>query len=149
MAARAAGIQAIDGPYGLVGDTDGLVQRSRLARALGLDGKWTIHPDQIAVVNEIFAPTREEFARASAMLAALSQASDGAAMFAGEMVDEASRKMAERVVLAGEAAGYRRVSPRAAQTRAGVEQGLVAPDHPRADLAVAASTCPAVRRERR
>ena len=106
VAARAAGLQAIDGPYGLIADTDGLVQRSRLARALGLDGKWTIHPDQIAVVNEIFAPTREEFARAAAMLAAFSQAVDGATLFAGEMIDEASRKMAERVVLAGEAAGY-------------------------------------------
>src|ERR1700730_18260954 len=55
LAARAAGIQAIDGPYALIEDIDGLTQRSRLARALGIDGKWTIHPAQIAVVNEIFA----------------------------------------------------------------------------------------------
>ena len=62
IVARAAGIQAIDGPYALIDDTDGLVRRSRIARALGVDGKWTIHPLQIAVVNDIFTRTREEFA---------------------------------------------------------------------------------------
>ena len=58
VAARAAGIQAIDGPYGNIKDEDGLRARARLARALGLDGKWTIHPGQIAVVNEVFSPER-------------------------------------------------------------------------------------------
>ena len=106
IAARAAGIQAIDGPYGLIDDTDGLARRSRLARALGIDGKWTIHPSQIAVVNEIFAPTLEEFAHASAMLAAYAKAAAGAATFGGEMIDEASRKMAERIMIAGRAAGH-------------------------------------------
>jgi citrate lyase subunit beta/citryl-CoA lyase len=106
VAARAAGLQAIDGPYALIEDTDGLARRSRLARALGVDGKWTIHPTQIAVVNEIFAPSREEFEHAGALLAAYSQAAAGAAIFGGEMIDEASRKMAERIVLAGRAAGY-------------------------------------------
>ncbi len=59
VAARAAGIQAIDGPYGAFKDEEGLRARARLSRALGLDGKWTIHPSQIAVVNEIFSPSRE------------------------------------------------------------------------------------------
>jgi citrate lyase subunit beta / citryl-CoA lyase len=110
VAARAAGIQAIDGPYGNVGDEEGLRERSRLAAALGMDGKWTIHPGQIAVVNETFTPSREEWERAEAMLAAYRAAADeggrGAAMFDGEMIDEANRKMAERVARAGEAAGY-------------------------------------------
>ena len=106
IAARAAGIQAIDGPYALIDDTDGLVRRSRVARALGVDGKWTIHPSQIAVVNEIFAPTLEEFAHASALLAAYAKAAAGAASFGGEMIDEASRKMAERIMIAGRAAGH-------------------------------------------
>lgn len=110
VAARAAGIQAIDGPYARVGDEAGLRERSRLTRALGLDGKWTIHPGQIAVVNEIFSPAREEYERAAAMLEAYECATDrngqGAAMFEGEMIDEANRKMAERVVRAGRAAGY-------------------------------------------
>src|SRR3954468_16014555 len=59
VAARAAGIQAIDGPYAAVRDEDGLRARARLARALGLDGKWTIHPGQIEIVNAVFTPARE------------------------------------------------------------------------------------------
>ena len=106
IAARAAGIQAIDGPYAAVADEEGLRARSQLARALGLDGKWTIHPGQIAIVNEVFTPTREEWERAEAMLAAYEQATSGAAMFEGEMIDEANRKMAERLARAGRAAGY-------------------------------------------
>jgi citrate lyase subunit beta/citryl-CoA lyase len=109
VAARAAGIQAIDGPYGDLGDEEGLRARARIARALGLDGKWTIHPSQIAPVNEIFSPTPQELERAEALLAAYREAIDGegrgAARFEGEMVDEASRKMAERIVRSGRAAG--------------------------------------------
>jgi citrate lyase subunit beta/citryl-CoA lyase len=109
VAARAAGIQAIDGPYAAVKDEEGLRERSRLARALGLDGKWTIHPGQIEIVNEIFSPSVEEWERAEAMLAAYEEAGNaghGAAMFEGEMIDEANRKMAQRVARAGRAAGY-------------------------------------------
>src|SRR4051794_7055268 len=98
VAARAAGIQAIDGPYAAIRDEEGLRARARLARALGLDGKWTIHPGQIAIVNEVFTPSREEWERAEAMLAAYRRATDahglGAAMFDGEMIDEANRRMA-------------------------------------------------------
>jgi citrate lyase subunit beta/citryl-CoA lyase len=109
VAARAAGIQAIDGPYARVGDDAGLRERARLARALGLDGKWTIHPGQIAVVNEVFSPSREEWERAEAMLAAYEEAhraGRGAAVFEGEMIDEANRKMADRIAQSGRAAGY-------------------------------------------
>ena len=109
VAARAAGIQAIDGPYAAVDDDEGLKRRARLARALGMDGKWTIHPRQIAVVNEVFTPAREEWERAEALLAAYedaTRAGRGAAMFDGEMIDEANRRMAERLAEAGRAAGY-------------------------------------------
>ena len=109
VAARAAGIQAIDGPYARVGDDDGLRTRSMLARALGIDGKWTIHPGQIEIVNEVFSPAREQWERAEAMLAAYDEAhrgGAGAAVFEGEMIDEANRKMAERIAFAGRAAGY-------------------------------------------
>jgi citrate lyase subunit beta/citryl-CoA lyase len=109
VAARAAGIQAIDGPYARVGDDEGLRERARLARALGMDGKWTIHPGQIATVNEVFSPARAEWERAEAMLAAYEEAhaaGRGAAMHDGEMIDEANRKMAERIARAGRAAGY-------------------------------------------
>jgi citrate lyase subunit beta/citryl-CoA lyase len=105
VAARAAGVQAIDGPYARIGDPDGLVARARIVRALGYDGKWTIHPDQIAPVNEIFSPSREQFERARAMLDALARSDEGAALFDGEMIDEASRRMAERIVRTGLAAG--------------------------------------------
>jgi citrate lyase subunit beta / citryl-CoA lyase len=108
VAARAAGIQAIDGPYAAFDDDDGLRDRTRLARALGMDGKWTIHPRQIATVNEVFTPSREEWERAEALLAEYRRASEegrGAAMFDGEMIDEANRKMAERLSQAGRAAG--------------------------------------------
>jgi citrate lyase subunit beta/citryl-CoA lyase len=111
VAARAAGIQAIDGPYGNIKDEDGLRARSQLARALGLDGKWTIHPGQIAIVNEVFSPAREQWERAEAMLTAYDEAhrsGAGAAIFEGEMIDEANRKMAERIAFAGRAAGYER-----------------------------------------
>ncbi len=110
VAARAAGIQAIDGPYAAVKDEDGLRERAALARALGMDGKWTIHPAQIPVVNDAFTPRRDEWERAEAMLAAYERASSGeargAAMFEGEMIDEANRRMAERLASAGRAAGF-------------------------------------------
>jgi citrate lyase subunit beta/citryl-CoA lyase len=105
VAARAAGLQAIDGPYARIEDTDGLLERARIVRALGMDGKWTIHPSQIAPLNELFTPARSDFDRASAMLAAFEQPHGGATMFDGEMIDEANRKMAERIVRAGRAAG--------------------------------------------
>ena len=80
--------------------------------ALGLDGKWTIHPAQIEVVNAIFTPTQEQFDHAEGMLAAYEAAADhggsGAAIYDGEMIDEANRKMAERIAFAGRAAGYER-----------------------------------------
>jgi citrate lyase subunit beta/citryl-CoA lyase len=110
VAARAAGIQAIDGPYAAVKDEDGLRERAALARALGMDGKWTIHPAQIAIVNDAFTPRRDEWERAEAMLAAYERArtgeARGAAMFEGEMIDEANRRMAERLASAGRAAGF-------------------------------------------
>jgi citrate lyase subunit beta/citryl-CoA lyase len=109
VAARAAGIQVLDGPYAAIGDEEGLRARTRLVRALGLDGKWTIHPSQIEVINEVFTPSREEWERAEAMLAAYAGATEqdgrGAVVFEGEMIDEANRKMAERVAGAGRAAG--------------------------------------------
>jgi citrate lyase subunit beta/citryl-CoA lyase len=109
VAARAAGIQAIDGPYAAVQDLEGLRARARLARALGLDGKWTIHPAQIEVVNTVFTPDRQEWERAEAILAAYADAETagrGAAIFEGEMIDEANRKMAARLSQQGRAAGY-------------------------------------------
>jgi citrate lyase subunit beta/citryl-CoA lyase len=111
VAARAAGIQIIDGPYGNIKDEEGLRSRAQLTRALGFDGKWTIHPGQIGIVNEVFTPARSQWDRAENMLGAYEQAhreGAGAAVFEGEMIDEANRKMAERIAFAGRAAGYER-----------------------------------------
>lgn len=106
VAARAAGLQAIDGPYLVIRDQEGLRQRVDHVRALGFDGKWAVHPDQLAIISDAFTPRPEEFARASAIVAALEGAEgSGALEFDGEMIDEASRKLAAQVVARGRAAG--------------------------------------------
>jgi citrate lyase subunit beta/citryl-CoA lyase len=109
IAARHAGLQAIDGPYLLIKDLDGFREMAERARALGYDGKWALHPGQIDVLNEVFTPSQEEFDKAEAMLAAYRHATEverlGAVMFGNEMIDEASRKMAEQLAARGRAAG--------------------------------------------
>ena len=113
VAARDAGLQAIDGPYLVIKDLDGFREMSMRSRALGFDGKWALHPGQIDVLNEVFTPTQDEFDKAEAMLEAYAHATDierrGAVMFGTEMIDEASRKMAEQLALRGRAAGLQRV----------------------------------------
>lgn len=106
--ARAVGVDAIDGPYSDYSDADGLRETARRALLLGLDGKWCIHPSQIAVVNEVFTPSDEQFGHARAVLAAYDEAiaaGRGAATLDGQMIDEATRKMARKLVERGEAAG--------------------------------------------
>lgn len=109
IAARHAGLQAIDGPYLLIKDLDGFREMSTRSRALGYDGKWALHPGQIDVLNEVFTPSQEEFDKAEAMLEAYRHATEverlGAVMFGNEMIDEASRKMAEQLAARGRAAG--------------------------------------------
>ncbi|MDQ6749821.1 MAG: CoA ester lyase [Actinomycetota bacterium] len=109
VAARAAGLQAIDGPHLRIEDLDGLREEALRARALGYDGKWALHPTQVAPLNEIFGPSQEEFDRSAAILAALDEGEQGrgrgAVMLDGEMLDEASRKLAAQVVARGQAAG--------------------------------------------
>lgn len=109
VAARNAGLQAIDGPYLLIKDLDGYREMALRARALGYDGKWALHPGQIDVLNDVFTPSQEEFDKASAMLEAYAHATEveglGAVMFGNEMIDEASRKMAEQLAARGAAAG--------------------------------------------
>ncbi len=112
VAARHQGLQAIDGPYLVIRDLDGYREMATRARALGYDGKWALHPAQIDVLNEVFTPSQEEFDKAEAMLEAYRHATEvelrGAVMFGNEMIDEASRKMAEQLAARGAAAGLRR-----------------------------------------
>ena len=106
-AAHAFGLQPIDGPYAALADEEGLRESARLARLLGLQGKWVIHPGQIEVVNAVFSPTDEELAHARRILDTLAEADDigeGVAVVGGAMVDEASRRLAEGVVRRAEAA---------------------------------------------
>jgi citrate lyase subunit beta/citryl-CoA lyase len=112
-AGRANGLQVIDGPYVKVRDSDGFREFSRRARELGYDGKWALHPDQITILNEMFAPTQEQFDKACAILDAYREATTegerkGAVMFGDEMIDEASRKVAAKLVSRGERAGLSR-----------------------------------------
>lgn len=108
VAARDAGVQVIDGPYLQIEDLDGLVTSAAQAQALGFDGKWAIHPSQVEPLNRVFSPTPAALDRARATLAALEHAErrgSGAASLDGEMIDEASAKLARQVVARGEAAG--------------------------------------------
>jgi citrate lyase subunit beta / citryl-CoA lyase len=112
VAAKARGLQAIDGPYARIGDTDGLRSAAGSAAALGYDGKWVLHPAQVDVVNEAFTPAPEDYARAVRILAAYERATEtdrrGAVLLDEEMIDEASRKLALAIVAKGEAAGLPR-----------------------------------------
>ena len=112
VAARDAGLQAIDGPYLLIKDLDGFREMAMRARALGYDGKWALHPGQVEVLNEVFTPTQEEFDKAEALLEAYKHSTEvdrrGAVMFGNEMIDEASRKMAVQFADRGRAAGMSR-----------------------------------------
>jgi citrate lyase subunit beta/citryl-CoA lyase len=109
VAARAAGLQAIDGPYGRIKDLDGLRATAGPVAALGFDGKWVLHPGQVDVVNGVFTPSPDDYARAVAILDAYEKATSeqarGAVMLGDEMIDEASRKMALRMAALGAAAG--------------------------------------------
>ncbi|MBX7160259.1 MAG: CoA ester lyase [Acidimicrobiia bacterium] len=112
MAARANGLQAIDGPYAQIRDIDGFREVCTRSKVLGYDGKWALNPAQIEVLNEVFLPSQDEYDRAEAILDAYKQATDvdrtGAVMFGDEMIDEASRKMAVQVAEKGRAAGMKR-----------------------------------------
>lgn len=118
VAARANGINAIDGPYVKVRDIEGFRRVAGRSAALGYDGKWVLHPDQIAAGNEIFAPRQEDYDHAELILEAYewhtSQAGGarGAVMLGDEMIDEASRKMALVIAAKGRAAGLSRTGER-------------------------------------
>ncbi len=109
VAARAAGVQAIDGPFAAIGDTQGLRSAATSVAALGYDGKWVVHPDQIDPVNAAFSPNQAEYERAERILAAYDHATSvqqrGAVMLDDEMIDEATRKLAQIAVARGRAAG--------------------------------------------
>lgn len=112
IAGRAAGCAVVDGPYVSLDDNDGLVRAARESADLGLDGKWSIHPSQIEVLNAAFTPSQQAFDQACALIQRLSGpgegTSRGAARYEGAMIDEATRKLAASIVRRGELAGRTR-----------------------------------------
>ena len=101
VACRAYGLRAVDGPFGDFNDPDGYLLAARRAAALGLEGKWAIHPKQIPLANDVFSPRPEEVARAERILVALDDAArdgKGAAQLDGRLIDAASARMAQNVV---------------------------------------------------
>ena len=90
----------IDAPYGNFKDPDGLIRSAQLACALGCDGKWAIHPDQISTINRIFSPTMEDIERARKVIEAHQKANEeglGAVAVDGRMVDHATVRLAQRL----------------------------------------------------
>jgi citrate lyase subunit beta/citryl-CoA lyase len=103
VACRAYGLRAIDGPFGDFNDEDGYLAAARRGAALGVEGKWAIHPSQIALANQVFSPSEAETERAERILLALDEAAKagkGAAQLDGKMIDAASARMAENIIAA-------------------------------------------------
>ncbi len=96
VAARARGLQVVDGPYSVLDDGEGLVRSCQRAVALGVDGKWAIHPGQLETIKRAFTPSSTQVQGARDVLAQL--VPGGARRMGGEMVDEASRRLAESVL---------------------------------------------------
>ena len=110
VACRAYGLRPIDGPFGDFNDPDGYVASAKRGAALGVEGKWAIHPSQIELANDVFTPPPAEVDRARRILAALDEAARagrGAAQLDGKMIDAASARMAESVVRMADAIAAR------------------------------------------
>jgi citrate lyase subunit beta / citryl-CoA lyase len=96
VASRAAGIDPIDGPFADFRNPDGYRTESQWATTLGCVGKWCIHPSQIEIANEVFAPTEAEITRAREAIEAVRQAEErgeGAASLNGLMIDAATARI--------------------------------------------------------
>jgi citrate lyase subunit beta/citryl-CoA lyase len=108
VACRAYGLRPIDGPFGDFKDPEGYLAAARRGAALGIEGKWAIHPSQIELANQVFTPPEAEVDRARRILEALDQAArdgKGAAQLDGRMIDAASARMANVVVEMAQAIG--------------------------------------------
>ena len=101
VACRAYGLRPIDGPFGDIQDKDGYIAAAKRAAALGIEGKWAIHPTQIELANDVFSPPEKEVDWARRTLKALKEAAEqgkGAVQVDGKMIDAASARMAENLV---------------------------------------------------
>ena len=110
-ASRANGLVPMDCAYGDFNDPEGYEAAARRAVSIGMAGKWAIHPSQIAPANTVFSPSKEEVARAKAMIKALDAAAAegrGAVRFEGRMIDAASERMARAMLATHERIGQRK-----------------------------------------
>ena len=104
VAARANSLQAIDGPYVSIRDLPGFRKSAAKSAALGYDGKWVVHPSQVAAGNELFTPDPSQVERAERIVDAYSKATAvaggavGAIVVDDEMVDEAGLKVAQAIL---------------------------------------------------
>jgi malyl-CoA/(S)-citramalyl-CoA lyase len=100
-ACRAEGLRPIDGPFGDYNDADGYRAAARRAATLGCEGKWAIHPSQVALANEVFTPAAAEVERAERILQAMEEAAKegkGAVSLDGRLIDAASIRMAANLM---------------------------------------------------
>ena len=101
MTCRAYGIRAIDGPFGDFNDPDSYTAAAKRGAAIGIEGKWAIHPSQIELANNVFSPPEAEVTKAKMILEELEKAANegkGADQLDGRMIDAASARMAENIV---------------------------------------------------
>ncbi len=101
VAARANGLRPLDGPFGDFTDAEGFKAQARRAAVLGCEGKWAIHPSQIALANEVMSPSAADVARARRIIAAMKEAEakgKGAVALDGRLIDYASIRQAEVLV---------------------------------------------------
>jgi len=101
MTCRAYGLRPIDGPFGDFSDPDSYILSAKRAAAIGIEGKWAIHPSQIDLANKVFSPPENEVNKAKRILEELDKAAKegkGAAQLDGRMIDAASARMAENIV---------------------------------------------------
>ena len=101
VAARANGLRPVDGPFGDFSDPDGYRAAAARAAVLGCEGKWAIHPSQIALANEVMSPSEKEVTRAKRILEAMEEAAKagkGAVSLDGRLIDYASIRQAEVLV---------------------------------------------------
>jgi malyl-CoA/(S)-citramalyl-CoA lyase len=100
-AARAHGLIPIDGPFGDFSDAEGFRAQATRTAILGCEGKWAIHPNQVALANDVFTPPQREVERAEAILAAMNDAQSkglGAVSLNGTLIDAASARQAEAII---------------------------------------------------
>jgi citrate lyase subunit beta / citryl-CoA lyase len=101
VAARANGLDAIDGPFAHFADPAGYRRDASWVATLGGVGKWCIHPSQVAIANDVFAPTEAEIKQATEIVNAVRDAEEqglGAANYDGIMVDAATTRVFEVVL---------------------------------------------------